>query len=270
MKHASCPKCGYKLSNFRTNARCFNCDYKERGSDGPWDTGTTSQAEIWKAELIWNSADPFFVNEYKYDVIYGYLKQRRIFELATACDQLRHDWGLNRVIDVRASGSFLIGRVWHVRQGFLGVHVTRVWHNLGAAKPYERDERRTVGACQGGAVWFGRVTPETELVVGEGIETTLSAMILWKASAGAATLGTAGLESLVLPRNAKRVVIAADNDLPKPKHKIGIGLSAARTARRLWQQNDPSIDVEVRVAPAPKSGKDKNDWNDVLTELSHV
>jgi hypothetical protein len=124
---------------------------------------------------------------------------------------------------MRSSGSVLLGRVWHVRKGFMGVHATRVeWAGPAYGKngerlgylSCERDERRTVGVCQGGAVWFGTVTPETELVVGEGIETTLSAMILWGAKAGAATLGTAGMRSLVLPEAARRVVIAADNDAP--------------------------------------------------------
>jgi hypothetical protein len=222
---------------------------------------------IWKAESIWDSADPFFQNEYKYSNVYGYLKQRLIFNLAVTCDQLRSDWGLNRVINIR-NGTVLLGRIWHVRKGFVGIHVTRIeW--LGGDPQYARDERRTVGACQGGAVWFGTVSPDTELVVGEGIETTLSAMILWGAKAGAATLGTAGLESLVLPQAARRL-FAADNDVPEPPHKVGIGLRAARKAKRLWLEEDPTIkEIEIKLAPPPKPGKQKRDWNDVLMESSH-
>jgi Toprim domain len=157
---------------------------------------------------------------------------------------------LNRVLSIRAYGSLLIGRIWHVRKGFVGVHVTRVaW--IGGEQPYARDERRTLGACQGGAVWFGAVTPDTELAVGEGIETTLSAMILWGAQEGAATLGTAGLTSLVLPQAARRVAIAADNDVPAAGKKIGVGLQAARTAKRLWLAEDPTIDVEIKIPPPP-------------------
>jgi len=249
-----CPKCGYRLSNFRTSARCFNCDYTERGSDGPWSTGATDQSLIWHAESIWDRADPFFQNEHKYRHAYEYLKQRRIFDLAVTCDQLRMAWGLNRVLNIRAYGSLLVGRIWHVRKGFVGIHVTRIeWNGWEC----ERDERRTMGSCRGGAVWFGTVTPDTELVVGEGIETTLSAMILWGAKAGAATLGTAGLESLVLPQAARRVVIAADNDGPEPPHKVGIGLRAARKARWLWQAEDPTIDVEIKLAPPPKPSEQK-------------
>src|SRR5262249_13319797 len=147
--------------------------------------------------LIWNGADPFFQNEFKYTDIYGYLKQRRVFDLAVTCDQLRCNWGLNRIINIHAGGTYLVARIWHVRKGFVGVHVTQcLWNGPG----YAREDRRSVGACRGGGVWFGEVLPTTELVVGEGIETTLSAMILWGAPAGVATLGTAGLQSLVLPQ----------------------------------------------------------------------
>jgi Toprim domain len=266
-----CPRCGYRLSNFKVRNRCFNCDYQERGSDGPWAAGVPDQHLIWDAQAIWESSSiPLIGHEDQFKIreVIEYLKQRRIFELAATCDQLRGSWGLNRSLNMRAYGSQLVGRIWHVRNGFVGVHVTRIeW--IGGEPPYERDERRTVGACRGGAVWLGTVTPNAELVVGEGIETTLSAMILWGARAGAATLGTAGLTSLVLPQAAKRVVIAADNDVPAPD-KIGAGLKAARTAKRLWLAEDPTIDVEIRIPPPPKAGEYKRDWNNVLMESAHV
>jgi Toprim domain len=264
-----CPRCGYRLSNFKTRNRCFNCDYQERGSDGPWADGVPDQHRIWDAERIWSYETlPLIDHEegFKIRGVIEYLKRRRVFELASSCDQLRarSTGGLNHTLNIRAYGSLLLGRIWHVRKGFVGVHVTRIDSDC------TRDERRTVGACQGGAVWLGTVTPETELVVGEGIETTLSAMILWDARGGAATLGTAGLTSLVLPQAARRVVIAADNDMPAPDKKIGAGLQAARTAKRLWLAEDPTRDVEIRIPPPPKVGEPKRDWSDVLMESAHV
>jgi hypothetical protein len=110
---------------------------------------------------------------------------------------LRGHISLHRSIKI-PYGPLLLGRIWHVRKGFIGVHVTRI-ESLGTGE-YERAERRTIGAYQGGAVWFGTVTPDIRLVAGEGIETVLSAMILWGAQAGAATLGTEGLKSLVLQK----------------------------------------------------------------------
>ena len=263
----SCPKCGYRLSNFKTSQRCFNCDYKERGSDGPWPEGFNAKFAIKDAERIWEGADPFFKHECSYTDAYEYLKCRRIYELATTCDQLRLMNRLHHIVNIK-SGDVLVARIWHVRKGFVGVHLTRCeW--VGGDPQYAHDERRTVGQCQGGAVWFGSVSPTTKLVVGEGIETVLSAMILWNATAGAATLGTAGLESLALPSAARHVVIAADNDKPEPSYRVGIGLRAARAARRLWLAEDPNVDVEIKLAPPAQAGAHKRDWNDVLMESRH-
>jgi hypothetical protein len=70
----NCPRCGYRLSNFRTSARCFNCDYAIRGSDELWRDGVSYQGLIWKAESIWEHADPLVTNEYdsKYKDVYNY------------------------------------------------------------------------------------------------------------------------------------------------------------------------------------------------------
>ena len=259
-----CPHCGYKIYK----ARCFNCDYEERGSDGPWDPDATDQSLIRTAQGIWDGGIPFAHDEafYKIDTVISYLKKRRIFELASQCDQLQGHTSLHRIIRIR-SGRVLLGRVWHVHKGFLGVHVTRI-----EALGYARDERQTIGACRGGGVWFGTVTPDSKLVAGEGIETVLSAMVLWGIKAGVATLGTSGLRSLVLPEAARDVVIAADNDAPayKDRRKLPNGMDAAKAARRLWLDEDPSVDVEIRLAPPPRLGEDKRDWNDVLMELENV
>jgi hypothetical protein len=178
-----------------------------------------------------------------------------VADLALTCDQLRHDFGLNRILPI-PSGPVLLARVWHVRKGFIGIQATPLDEDL------ERGRRHTEGACQGGAVWFGIVTPDQELVVGEGIETTLSAMILLKAKCGAATLGTEGLKALVLPQAARNVVIAADNDPVPPGKKIGHGVGAAKAAKRLWLSRDPRINVRLAI-PHLK------DYNDELMESRH-
>jgi hypothetical protein len=157
----NCPKCGYKLYK----QRCFNCDYAERGSDGPWAADATDQSLIWDAQSIWDIADRFFSeNDIKYKAVFGYLKQRRIHDLAVTCDQLRMTWGLNRTLRIRSYAGYLVARIWHVHRGFVGVHVTGIeWTGYD----YARDDRRTVGVCQGGAVWFGKVTPDAPCIIGE-------------------------------------------------------------------------------------------------------
>jgi hypothetical protein len=95
-------------------------------------------------------------------------------------------------------------------------------------------------------------------------------MILWGAKAGVATLGTEGLKALVLPQAARKVVIAADNDEPQfhkvTGKKLPDGNDAARITKRLWLEEDPTRDVDIKMAPGPAP----RDWNDVLMEQCHV
>lgn len=253
-----CSECGYKLSD---TSRCSQCDYEKHGSDGPWPEGHFDQSRIWQADLIWDTAKPLSTDESAFGVV-AYLAHRRLKDIALQCDQLRRDFGPSRILGLRM-GPIQIARVWHVHRGFIGVHGTEI---IGD----QRDRRRTRGVCKGGGVWFGSIGPDGKLVVGEGIETTLSAMILFGISAGVATLGTAGLKALMLPAAARRVVIAADNDRPLAGKKVGVGLLAARTASSNWQELNPRLDVEIKLAPPPQPDKDSCDWNDVLMESSYV
>jgi hypothetical protein len=87
------------------------------------------------------------------------------------------------------------------------------------------------------------------LLVGEGIETVLSALVLsrWKI-AGWATLGTSGMVRLAVPSRFRRVLIAADNDTN------GAGIQAASAlARRLHRAG---LRVIIRT---PEIGNDFND-----------
>jgi hypothetical protein len=97
-------------------------------------------------------------------------------------------------------------------------------------------------------------------------------MILWGAPAGAATLGTSGLRSLVLPKACRLPVIAADNDAPVIKNGrvLPRGIDAAKIIRRLWLAENPTLkDVQIRLAPEPKPNEHSRDWNNVLRELRH-
>ena len=83
------------------------------------------------------------------------------------------------------------------------------------------------------------------MLIGEGIETALSAMQATGIPAWAA-LGTAGLRALDLPEHIRRVTVLADADPP--------GIAAANDAAWRWagQRRD------VRIAHPP-TGKDFND-----------
>ena len=88
-------------------------------------------------------------------------------------------------------------------------------------------------------------------VVGEGIESTLSAMRLWGLSSGCAALSAPGMENLLLPADVRHIVIAADNDLNLR------GQAAARRARCRWQAEGRQVRVRMPKTPG-------YDYNDLL------
>jgi hypothetical protein len=108
------------------------------------------------------------------------------------------------------------------------------------------------GPCSGGAVRLGEAC--CSLMVGEGIETCLSAMQATGRPTWAA-LSTSGLRALDLPQYIFDVIILADGDDP--------GERAARHAASRWVREGR----RVRIAPAPQGlagcGKTQRDVDDV-------
>jgi hypothetical protein len=99
----------------------------------------------------------------------------------------------------------------------------------------------------GAGVRFGTADADSEFIVAEGIESTLSAMRLFGGPAGCAALSTSGFASLVLPSTIERVRIFADYD--------GAGLEAAHAAARRWRGEGRT----VRVSRPTQAGCDAND-----------
>jgi putative DNA primase/helicase len=105
------------------------------------------------------------------------------------------------------------------------------------------------GRTIGGGVWFGVADPDHEFIVGEGIESTLSAMRIFGVSAGCAALSAFGICTLVLPPQARRVRISTDHD----EHSQG--LVAARDASRRWLSEGRAVAASISL----KVGEDAND-----------
>jgi putative DNA primase/helicase len=107
------------------------------------------------------------------------------------------------------------------------------------------------GPCRGGAVRLAEA--EDVLMVGEGIETCLSA----KQAAGLpawAALSTSGLRALKLPKDIREVIVLADGDDAGEKAARECGLRWLREGRR------------VRIARPPRG----LDFNDLLLGKSLV
>jgi len=102
-----------------------------------------------------------------------------------------------------------------------------------------------LGLCQGGAVRLAVSTGK--LMVGEGIETCLSAMQA-KGIPAWATLGANHMPTLATPETVTEITILADND--------AAGISAALNSAFQWEIGGH----EVRIAVPPVG----NDFNDTL------
>jgi len=67
------------------------------------------------------------------------------------------------------------------------------------------------GKCDGRGIWFDRKGDKTKIIIGEGIETTLSAMQATRKN-GVAALSTAGMKSLKIPEETTTIYICTDSD----------------------------------------------------------
>ena len=147
----------------------------------------------------------------------------------------------------------LVARVTCKDGKFLGVHATFLMGDGRATEAPQSHRKLMLGCVGGGGVRFGSPSREEAYVVGEGIESTLSAMRLWGLCCGCAALSAPGLENLLLPADINPVVIAADNDVNLR------GQRAARRARSRWEAE--GLQVRVRL-PSAKG----HDYNDLLLE----
>lgn len=139
----------------------------------------------------------------------------------------------------------------------LAVHRTYLdWGEPGKA-PVD-PAKSLLGSPDGGGVWFTDERPR--MVIGEGIETTLSAMAALGPECGAvAALSTAGLANLHLPPGVREVILLVDVDNPDAKKAERPGEAAARKAAARWEAEGRT----VRLAyPGPGDGE-PCDFNDL-------
>lgn len=146
------------------------------------------------------------------------------------------------------SGTFwptLMARVTHgITDSPMGLHRTFLTAS-GSGKAPLLPDKMMLGPCAGGAVKLA--APGRLLMIGEGIETVLSAMVA-TGQPGWSALSTSGLASLGLSANVHEVIILADGD--------AAGALAARRAAQRWTAEGR----QVRIAAAPPD----TDFNDIL------
>jgi putative DNA primase/helicase len=113
-------------------------------------------------------------------------------------------------------------------------------------------QRETRGVIRGGAIRLAEHDPDRELLVAEGIETTLSAMEIFELP-GWSVVCASSLKTVELPSSVQSIVIAADRD------RSGAGQRNALAARERWTSEGRA----VRLVMPPVLG---TDFNDILLE----
>jgi putative DNA primase/helicase len=126
----------------------------------------------------------------------------------------------------------------------LAIHRTFLTRD-GDGKAQVDPSKMMFGPCGGGAVRLAM--PRDLLMVGEGIETSLAAMLATGHPAWAA-LSTSGLRALDLPNDVRNVIVLADGD--------DAGEAAARDCAWRWKRDGR----RVRIARPPQG----MDFNDML------
>jgi hypothetical protein len=178
-----------------------------------------------------------------------YLRSRRIFgPIPTVLRFLEH-------CPHRNGGYYpaMLAPIVNVDGHQVAVHKTFFSPEGGKADLPKGEQRETRGPMLGGAVRLESHEHDRDLIVGEGIESTLSAMGRFQAP-GWAALSAAGVEALVLPNDVRGVVIAADND------ENFVGQRAAIAACERWRAEGR----HVRILLPPNAG---TDFNDSLTQV---
>jgi putative DNA primase/helicase len=147
----------------------------------------------------------------------------------------------------KANYPAMLAPIVNVRGEQIGCHKTFLKPDgSGKADLPKELQRETCGPFKTGAI---RLAPHgSRLLVGEGIESVLSAMQMFGLP-GWAAICAQGIEALELPSKVPEVLIAADRD------ESGTGQRAALIGRRRWQSEGRS----VRILLPPNIGEDFND-----------
>jgi hypothetical protein len=127
----------------------------------------------------------------------------------------------------------------------LAIHRTWLTANGSTKAPFYPN-KMTLGPMTGGAVRLAVCTDT--VLLGEGIETTLSAMQL-TGLPGWSTLHTSGLQAVQLPLEIRTVTIAVDHDTP------GLAAAQALCAR---------LEGEGRSVTMIRPNQEGDDFNDIL------
>lgn len=132
---------------------------------------------------------------------------------------------------------------------------------------YTKPGAKMLGSCDGRGVWFDRERDMTELVVGEGIETVLSAMQATGENSVAA-LTTSGMKKLDIPEETEALYILVDSD--PVRENAAKSMPGQRAAYIMAEKFEGSREGRKAILVFPDDtcwtdNPTKLDFNDLLT-----
>lgn len=196
-----------------------------------------SEERLARANRIWDESRPVHRT-----VATAYLRRRAIPEAAWDTPALRFHPSMTS-LDDRVRRPALVAAISDAAGALQGVQVTLLTSH-GTAKAAVATPRRVIGKLIGGVVRLHEVGDE--LVIGEGVETMLSASHDLATPAWAAlTADNLSRFTMVVP--VKRLLVVADND------------AAGMRAAELLRERLPAH-VRPEIASAPEGFNDWNDW----------
>lgn len=133
---------------------------------------------------------------------------------------------------------------------------------------YKKTGAKMHGPCEGRGVWFNRKGDMTEIIVGEGIETVMSAMQATGQN-GVAALSTSGMKKLEIPDKTERLYIITDSDPIRDKEAASMpGQKAAYIMAQQFTSSREGRQAFI-VSPDDTCFTDtpaKLDFNDLLKD----
>ncbi len=146
------------------------------------------------------------------------------------------------------------------------IFVEAVDDDINGNAVYKKTGCRMFGNCKGRGVWFNRDQGMRELIIGEGIETTLSVMQATGKN-GVAALTTSGMKGIELPEGVEVLYVLVDSDVKK----LGINASFAgqRAAIKLAERFTKGGGQAFLVPPCDDFFTDdakKLDFNDLSND----
>ena len=122
------------------------------------------------------------------------------------------------------------------------------------------------GPCEGRGIWFNRKGDHSEILIGEGIETVLSAMQATGKN-GVAALSTSGMKALEIPEATETIYILVDSDPVRDNEAASMpGQKAAYITAQQFTASRPGRQAFL-ISPDDtcfSSSPNKIDFNDLL------